>query len=120
MTVLNDITKKANKEHRCCLCGEIIEKGSKYNSCDIVDNGEFWRLKSHLDCLEYSYRIKSVDGVTEEIFADEIEDARQDYGLEKDTKHNLVGMILELEKKNKPVGKINMFGKTKQLEEEKQ
>ena len=48
-----DLTK-ARKEHKCCLCKELIAKGSEYVRTDVTpwnSHGEvFWTYKAHTDC----------------------------------------------------------------------
>lgn len=50
MQVVSERILKARKSHICDLCGLRIEKGIKYNYDFIVEGGDAWGFKSHLDC----------------------------------------------------------------------
>lgn len=47
-----DTLKKAQKEHKCYLCGEKINKGEIYWHQTVFDSGNVSTFKTHTDCSE--------------------------------------------------------------------
>lgn len=55
--LLSQTTPKAAKSHRCWDCGRWIAKGERHIVNAMVNDGQAYRLRSHMDChaaaLEY-------------------------------------------------------------------
>jgi hypothetical protein len=52
MNILSQETRKARKEHVCNYCCEKILPGELYESSAIINEGEFYIWKNHIDCQE--------------------------------------------------------------------
>jgi hypothetical protein len=42
----------ARKNHKCHWCGDLIQKGSRYETWFIAYEGSAWRCKMHPECSE--------------------------------------------------------------------
>lgn len=74
---------KARKQHRCDLCGEIIEAGSDYLLQTLVD-GEFCHFKTHKECSEYAEakgEAKGLDEIDANLFEECLLDDCMDLGF---------------------------------------
>lgn len=53
---------KARKPHKCTWCGEMIESGEQYHRrAGIDDDGLFWTMEIHLECLKAEEEILRKD-----------------------------------------------------------
>lgn len=43
----------ARRRHRCCLCGEAIQAGERYDSRKGVNSDGFWTMRMHPECQDY-------------------------------------------------------------------
>lgn len=50
MEIINQEVRKANKDHKCGFCGEIITKGTHYDFQTNKIEGAIYHFKSHTDC----------------------------------------------------------------------
>ena len=55
--VVSETTQKARKEYTCADCAQPIEVGRKYFRQFMVDGGDNWTHKTHVDCNEASWDI---------------------------------------------------------------
>lgn len=100
MKVLENKTKKARKQHRCCLCGELINVGEEYNNQTLfyADDGDFVNMKSHKECLKYAEEIGDIDEVAEDLFDYQLEQDCITYNIKVDSKLDAVKLILQKKK----------------------
>lgn len=102
MKVLEDKIKKARKEHKCDICGEVINKGDEYSSQTYIDDDrEFWKFKSHKECVEYIEDIGSIDEVAEDVFWDYLEKDCENYEIHCENKLEAVRKILRIRRKER-------------------
>lgn len=53
---------KARKPHKCTWCGETIKAGEQYHRrTGIDDDGLFWTMEIHLECLKAEEEILKKD-----------------------------------------------------------
>lgn len=45
---------KARKQHRCYLCGRLIEKGEKHRKHVGTYDGDFYSMRNHFDCDKHT------------------------------------------------------------------
>lgn len=59
MTTLveHTVVKSARKQHCCDWCYESIPVGSSYHHSRIMENGEAWTYRDHLECNEAFCRL---------------------------------------------------------------
>ena len=77
MDVLSSGERKANKEHRCSLCGGKIEKGEVYQYAKIRGD-ELYAWKSHVKCeklVTVLHMSDDGDGISDSDFCDYVSDA---------------------------------------------
>ena len=67
-TILDSGQVVARKDHRCHWCGEIIEKGSKYEKYSCVFEGSIQTVKMHSECYRASLEYFRGEGRYEEGF----------------------------------------------------
>ena len=72
MTNLKNTNPTAKKEHRCEWCGGKINKGERYDYKVGTFDGDFFTIKSHIDCDKLIYKLDmfehSEDGIDSCIF----------------------------------------------------
>ena len=61
MNVISTKNKKANKFHKCDLCGLLINHGEVYNSQVIADGGDIYTFKAHLSCIDIAKKLDMFD-----------------------------------------------------------
>lgn len=52
----------ARKDHRCDSCNRRIAKGERYSNAFVVDGGDNWTYRAHIDCME-AMRIMFAAGI---------------------------------------------------------
>jgi hypothetical protein len=84
---------KANKEHRCCFCGEMIRAGETYRKSTHEQDGSLYDWKTHKHCAELATRMKMYDdcdeGVSEEDFTESVREKYFDIVLSEFTKEEI-------------------------------
>lgn len=88
MEVITNVLRKANKPHKCELCGLVINKGEIYSYQFNKDGGDVWSFKAHCACVDLATNLNLYDdqdnGVTEEIFKDQV---REDFHYKTSDKY---------------------------------
>jgi hypothetical protein len=73
---------KANKDHKCNFCCQIIDKGGNYLKSTHVCDGHLYEWKSHIYCSKIASKLRMYDdvddGVTDEHFQETIRCNYQD------------------------------------------
>lgn len=111
MIIIEDKIKKARKEHKCELCGEVIQKGEKYNCLTCVDDGIITH-KTHLDCLKYRNTLddEADDGfIPEYSFLETVQEEKKVFQIEDDSLRSSFKKIL-VAKENKKIEYIKENG----------
>lgn len=70
--ILDNKIRTARKDHTCNYCGDVIHKGEKYDYSKLVQDGELYEWKCHLECnnianILWEY-IDPWEGMTEDDF----------------------------------------------------
>lgn len=88
MVTLRDEKRKANKQHKCNWCSQIIEKGKQYHNSAHVYDGMKYTWKAHLECMELAYKLNmfNEEVVSEDYFKESIFWAYKDILIEKGIK----------------------------------
>jgi len=50
--IIRSETHKARKEHVCKICNAKIAKGAKYSKAVLVEDGIFYSITNHTECVE--------------------------------------------------------------------
>lgn len=66
MTRLSDTDRTARKAHRCSVCRNTIEPGTKYNDFRGVADGQAYTFRSHLACQALGWAYIRRDGYESE------------------------------------------------------
>lgn len=71
---INKEIRKANKNHRCDLCGKEIGKGERYEWIKNIWEGDFYEFHSHIACSNICSAIWDYadpdEGMDEDLFQD--------------------------------------------------
>ena len=76
--VIEEVIRKAKKEHVCDYCGLKIKNGEQYEDQTNVYDGRLYHWKSHLSCRELTRVLKMFDdcwydeGLTAEMFREHV------------------------------------------------
>lgn len=78
---ITDGMRKARKDYKCDLCGEIIKKGTTYHWQKDIYDGQFYEWREHKECSELASAIWNYadpdEGMDEELFRDSLSDVCQ-------------------------------------------
>lgn len=69
----------ARKRHQCDYCNCWIEKGEKYLRSTIVDGGEIWTWKSHIECDKITKSLNLFDYFRDGINSDSFQETIDEY-----------------------------------------
>ena len=83
LETLNTKHPKANKDHICQFCGEVIKKGEVYNSSTNKYDGELYIWKCHEDCMSLTSSLNMGDydqgnGIDQDTFTECVHEAYAD------------------------------------------
>ena len=96
MRVIKRSTPRANKEHICDYCGCKIEKCETYERTTIVNDGELYDWKNHIECSQAAVKLGMFDvcddGLTGEGFREYIDEWLYNYYYPNDVPVNIVKM----------------------------
>lgn len=81
-------TVKARKDHMCDWCGQVINKGEKYQYA-VYKYDDIYSWKNHLRCMELALTLKmeGYEGITEDIFQEYITEEFKEIWIKIDVKH---------------------------------
>lgn len=86
---IEDLKRKARKDHKCDFCGLTIKSKSIYRNCTVVDNGSVYKWKTHLSCDELAEKLNMYangtgDGIGNSDFHDYVWEYVRDNCTEKE------------------------------------
>ena len=91
MEVLSTTERKANKNHTCDFCYLTIQKGERYESQKIANDGTVYEWKSHFDCNRLTKELNMYDNLgfyDEGLTGDDFQEIIMDYLTDNHIQYN--------------------------------